>query len=70
MLIECQCEMRPSHASAKHLDQAPPLAKAVKKEKFSKGVMIKGRNEPAMIPRVAYAIASVKAIPVEDVVDA
>ena len=62
--------MRPSHASAKHLAGAPPLVKAVKKEKFSSGVMVKGRNEPAMISRVAYAIASVKQIPVEDVADA
>ncbi|KAF2199688.1 deoxyribonuclease tatD [Delitschia confertaspora ATCC 74209] len=64
------CEMRPSHASAKFLKGAPPLPKAVKKEKWSKGMMVKGRNEPATIPHVAYAIAKIKDIPVEDVCEA
>ncbi|CAO2658778.1 Nn.00g065010.m01.CDS01 [Neocucurbitaria sp. VM-36] len=64
------CEMRPSHASAKFLKDAPPLPKAVKKEKFSKGSMVKGRNESATIPHVAYAIAKIKDITVEEVCDA
>lgn len=61
------CEMRPSHASAKYLKDAPLLPKAVKKEKFVKGSMVKGRNEPATIPHVAYAIAKIKDITVEEV---
>lgn len=65
-----QCEMRPSHASAKYLKDAPPLPKAVKKERFAKGLMVKGRNESATIPHVAYAIAKIKDITVEDVCDA
>ncbi|KAF9738721.1 hypothetical protein PMIN06_011140 [Paraphaeosphaeria minitans] len=64
------CEMRPSHASAKYLKDAPPLPKAVKKEKFIKGAMVKGRNEPATIPHVAYAIAKVKDVSVEEVCEA
>ncbi|KAH7085081.1 deoxyribonuclease tatD [Paraphoma chrysanthemicola] len=64
------CEMRPSHASAKFLKDAPPLPKAVKKEKFAKGLMVKGRNESATIPHVAYAIASIKDITVEQVCNA
>ncbi|PVI07795.1 deoxyribonuclease tatD [Periconia macrospinosa] len=64
------CEMRPSHASAAYLKDAPPLPKAVKKEKFVKGAMVKGRNEPATIPHVAYAIAGIKGISVEEVCDA
>lgn len=64
------CEMRPSHASAKYLKDAPPLPKAVKKEKWAKGMMVKGRNEPATIPHVAYAIAKIKDIPVEEVCEA
>ncbi|KAI4629288.1 uncharacterized protein J4E87_003552 [Alternaria ethzedia] len=64
------CEMRPSHASAKYLQDAPPLPKAVKKEKFTKGMMVKGRNEPATIPHVAHAIAKIKEITVEEVCDA
>jgi TatD DNase family protein len=65
-----QCEMRPSHASAKYLKDAPPLPKAVKKERFVKGSMVKGRNEPATIPHVAYAIAKIKDITVEEVCEA
>ncbi|KAH7360003.1 deoxyribonuclease tatD [Pyrenochaeta sp. MPI-SDFR-AT-0127] len=64
------CEMRPSHASARYLKDAPPLPKAVKKEKFAKGLMVKGRNESATIPHVAYAIAKIKDMTVEDVCDA
>ncbi|KAF2004929.1 deoxyribonuclease tatD [Amniculicola lignicola CBS 123094] len=64
------CEMRPSHASAKYLKDAPPLPKAVKKERFVKGSMVKGRNEPATIPHVAYAIAKIKEITVEEVCEA
>ncbi|ORX98537.1 deoxyribonuclease tatD [Clohesyomyces aquaticus] len=64
------CEMRPSHASAKYLKDAPALPKAVKKEKWAKGMMVKGRNEPATIPHVAHAIANVKEIPVEEVCEA
>jgi hypothetical protein len=62
--------MRPSHASAKYLKDAPPLPKAVKKEKFTEGLMVKGRNEPATLPHVAYAIAQIKEITVEEVCDA
>ena len=65
-----QCEMRPSHASAKYLKDAPPLPKAVKKEKFVEGLMVKGRNESATIPHVAYAIANIKDISVEEVCEA
>lgn len=64
------CEMRPSQASAKYLTDAPPLPKAVKKEKWVAGVMIKGRNEPATISNVAHAIAKIKGIPTEEVTEA
>lgn len=62
-----QCEIRPSHASAKYLQGAPELPKAVKKEKFQKGCMVKGRNEPVAISHVAQVIANVKGISVEEV---
>lgn len=65
-----QCEIRPSHASSKHLAGAPPLPKAVKKEKWQKGLMVKGRNEPVAIVQVAHVIASVKGISVEEVCEA
>jgi TatD DNase family protein len=65
------CEMRASHASAKYMTGAPELpAKAVKKEKWQKGAMVKGRNESATIAHVAHAIAQIKGISTEDVCDA
>ncbi|PNS14013.1 hypothetical protein CAC42_6526 [Sphaceloma murrayae] len=63
------CEIRPSHASSKHLEGAPELPKAVKKEKWDKEYMVKGRNEPCTIGRVAHVVAKVKGIPVEEVCD-
>ena len=62
--------MRASHASAKYKTAAPPLPKAVKKEKWEKGLMVKGRNEPATISQVAHVIASVKGISIEEVCEA
>lgn len=64
------CEMRPSHASSKHLAGAPELPKAVKKEKWSADCMVKSRNEPCTISRVAYCIANVRGITVEEVCEA
>ncbi|KAI9371552.1 hypothetical protein BJX61DRAFT_511112 [Aspergillus egyptiacus] len=64
------CEIRPSHASSKFLEGAPPLPKAVKKEKWQKGYMVKGRNEPVAIVQVAHVIAMIKGITVEEVCQA
>ena len=61
------CEMRASHASTKYRAGAPPLPKSVKKEKWEKGMMIKGRNEPLGIVQVAYAVAGIKGLPIEEV---
>ena len=69
-LIAAQCEMRPSHASAAHRAEAPPLPKAVKKEKWAADAMVKGRNEPCTIAHVAHVVASVKGVPVEEVCEA
>jgi TatD DNase family protein len=62
--------MRPSQASAKYLTDAPPLPKAVKKERWAEGCMVKGRNEPVAISNVAHAIAKIKGITVEEVCEA
>lgn len=62
--------MRPSHASAKYKEDAPPIPKSVKKEKWTKDAMVKGRNEPATIPHVAHVIAKVKGISIEEVCEA
>lgn len=64
------CEMRPSQASARFTKDAPPLPKAVKKEKWSPEFMVKGRNEPCTIVHVAHAIAGVKEIETEEVCQA
>ena len=64
------CEIRPSHASSQYLSDGPAITKAVKKEKWQKGLMVKGRNEPATIVRVAHVIAKVKEITVEEVCEA
>ncbi|KAL2843973.1 hypothetical protein BJX68DRAFT_243412 [Aspergillus pseudodeflectus] len=64
------CEIRPSHASSKFLQGAPALPKAVKKERWQKGFMVKGRNEPVAIAQVAHVIAGVKGITVEEVCEA
>jgi TatD DNase family protein len=65
------CEMRASHASARYMDGAPELpSKAVKKEKWQRGAMVKGRNESATIAHVAHAIARIKQISSEEVCDA
>lgn len=64
------CEIRPSHASSQYLKDAPAIPKAVKKEKWQRGLMVKGRNEPTTISLVAHVIARVKGITVEEVCDA
>lgn len=40
--------------------------KIVKKEKWTEGCMVKGRNEPCMIGRVATIVAGIKGITVEE----
>ena len=65
-----QCEIRPSRASAKYLQDAPTTSKAVKKEKWTRGMMVKGRNEPAAILLVAHIVAKVKGIAIEEVCEA
>ncbi|KAK0336929.1 hypothetical protein LTS16_008594 [Friedmanniomyces endolithicus] len=61
------CDMRPSHASAQYTKDSPELPKSVKKEKWTADAMVKGRNEPCTIPRVAYAVAGIKGVSVEEV---
>lgn len=66
------CEIRASHASAKYLKEGdvPVMPKGVKKEKWQKGLMVKGRNEPVTIAQVAHVIARVKGLAVEEVCEA
>lgn len=64
------CEMRASHASMNYRTGAPPVPKSVKKEKWEKGMMVKGRNEPIGIVQVAYAVAGIKGLSLEEVCEA
>jgi TatD DNase family protein len=68
------CEIRPSHYSMRYLKgdatKAEQEWKAVKKERFVMGRMVKGRNEPCMITKVVEVIAGVKDTPVEVVAEA
>jgi TatD DNase family protein len=61
------CEIRPSHASSKLLSGQVEIPKAVRKEKWVEGMMVKGRNEPSCIVQVAHVIAKLKGIDVEEV---
>ncbi|KAH7408048.1 hypothetical protein BKA64DRAFT_706450 [Cadophora sp. MPI-SDFR-AT-0126] len=44
--------------------------KSVKKEKWVEGAVVKGRNESCFIGRVAWAVAGIKGLTVEEVADA
>ncbi|KAL1896828.1 hypothetical protein Sste5346_004461 [Sporothrix stenoceras] len=48
----------------------PDRFKAVKKEKWEAGAMVKGRNEPCTIERIATIVAAIKGVPVEEVCEA
>jgi len=73
------CEVRSSSAGAKFLkgweEEIEDLVeggekggwKSVKKEKWVEGAMVKGRNEPCMIGKVAWIVAGVKGVSVEEV---
>jgi len=77
------CEIRPTHASSKLLTKllqdpstastlgAPPaLPKAKKRKLWESGARVSGRNEPAAISHVAWAVAAVKGVTVEEVCEA
>jgi TatD DNase family protein len=55
------CDIRPTHASFKHLSKMTPEQQAMysppskKKEKFESGLMVKNRNEPCTIGYVYFA---------------
>ncbi|RDW91579.1 hypothetical protein BP5796_02744 [Coleophoma crateriformis] len=65
------CEIRASHASTAYLKEFKPAAewKSVKKEKWVEGAMVKGRNEPCEIGKVAWAVAGMKGISVEELTE-
>lgn len=50
--------------------EVPERYKMVKKEKWEEGAMVKGRNEPCNIERVAKIVAAIKGVSVQDVCEA
>ena len=63
--------MRASHASSKYMEGAPDLGvKSVKKERWERGLMVKGRNESVTIAHVAHAVAKIRGIPTEKLCEA
>ncbi|GAA5996326.1 hypothetical protein JCM5350_007233 [Sporobolomyces pararoseus] len=76
MMIESDCpwcEIRPSHASSKYLEDLPQelkeiyVPKMVKKEKFVEGKGVKGRNEPSSTGQVAWVVSRLKGMSLEEV---
>ncbi|RSL95463.1 hypothetical protein CEP52_012051 [Fusarium oligoseptatum] len=54
----------------KKAPEVPERFKVVKKEKWEEGAMVKGRNEPCTIERIAKIIAGIKEVSVEEVCEA
>ncbi|KEY67427.1 hypothetical protein S7711_05955 [Stachybotrys chartarum IBT 7711] len=63
-------QQKQSKKNQKKEPEVPDRFKVVKKEKWEEGAMVKGRNEPCNIERVATIIAGIKGISVEEVCEA
>ncbi|KAI1269947.1 hypothetical protein F5Y18DRAFT_422911 [Xylariaceae sp. FL1019] len=61
---------KPPKKPKKKEPEIPERWRAVKKEKWVEGSMVKGRNEPCMIERVGQVVASVKGESLRDVCEA
>ncbi|KAK2030556.1 TatD family hydrolase [Colletotrichum zoysiae] len=58
-----------SEIAKRYLASAPALPQSKKKDKFEMGLMVKGRNESCTMERVAYVVAGLKGLSVEEVAD-
>lgn len=65
-----QQQQQKSKKNQKKEPEVPQRWQVVKKEKWQEGCMVKGRNEPCMIERVAKVVAGIKGISVEEVCEA
>jgi TatD DNase family protein len=65
-----QKQQKQSKKNQKKEPEVPERYKTVKKEKWEEGAMVKGRNEPCNIERVAKIIAGIKGVSVEEVCEA
>ncbi|GKT91054.1 deoxyribonuclease TatD [Colletotrichum tofieldiae] len=59
-----------SEVAKRYLTNAPALPQSKKKDKFEMGLMVKGRNESCTMDRVAFVVAGLKGLTVEEVADA
>ncbi|KAH8202042.1 hypothetical protein TruAng_003797 [Truncatella angustata] len=59
-----------SEVAKRYLANAPPLPPSKKKDKWDTASMVKERNECCAVSRVAYVVAGLKGISVEEVADA
>ncbi|KAF4976692.1 hypothetical protein FZEAL_6672 [Fusarium zealandicum] len=65
-----QKPQKQSKKNQKKEPEVPERYKVVKKEKWEEGAMVKGRNEPCNIERVAKIVAGIKGLSVEEVCEA
>ncbi|PHH91933.1 hypothetical protein CDD83_9718 [Cordyceps sp. RAO-2017] len=65
-----QKPQKSSKKNQKKEPEVPERFKTVKKEKWEEGAMVKGRNEPCNIERVATVVAAIKGVGVDQVCEA
>ena len=65
-----QKQSKKKQKNQKKEPDVPERYKTVKKEKWEEGAMVKGRNEPCNIERVAKIIAGIKGVSIEEVCEA
>jgi TatD DNase family protein len=63
-------KQQPQKKNQKKESEVPERYKVVKKEKWEEGAMVKGRNEPCTIERIAKIVAGIKGVPLEEVCEA
>ncbi|KAI0116328.1 TatD family hydrolase [Nemania sp. FL0031] len=63
-------QVKPPKKPKRKEPEVPERWRTVKKEKWTEGAMVKGRNEPCMIERVAQVVAGVRGDPLQDVCEA
>ncbi|KAF4785569.1 TatD family hydrolase [Colletotrichum scovillei] len=59
-----------SEIAKRYLGNASALPQSKKKDKFELGLMVKGRNESCTMDRVAFVVAGLKGLSVDEVADA
>ncbi|KAK1445289.1 TatD family hydrolase [Colletotrichum cuscutae] len=59
-----------SEVAKRYLGNASALPQSKKKDKFELGLMVKGRNESCTMDRVAFVVAGLKGLSVDEVADA